>query len=84
MRKRVRVTYLRGKMFELGDVLCWLDDDREKEAVVSWWKIEKMFCLLSFTGRELTLAFSPSPLSQEQCRSVSFLDVLNVQDLLMV
>lgn len=84
MRKRVRVTYLRGKMFELGDVLCWLDDDREKEAVVSWWKIEKMFCLLSFTGRELTLAFSPSPLSQEQRRSVSFLDVLNVKDLRVV
>lgn len=39
---RVRITYLRSKLFGLGDALCWIDDDREHGTrVVSWWQYEQ-------------------------------------------
>ena len=47
---RVRITYLKSKTFGLGDVLCWVDDDKQKGTkVVSWWNLENMYVLLSFT-----------------------------------
>ncbi|KAF8587434.1 hypothetical protein K439DRAFT_1407534 [Ramaria rubella] len=40
---RVRITYLRSKTFGLGDVWCWLDDNRQKGTrIVSWWKQENI------------------------------------------
>lgn len=39
---RVRITYLRSKVFGLGDVLCWIDNDREHGTrIVSWWQYEQ-------------------------------------------
>ena len=46
--RRVRITYLKSKTFGLGDILCWLDNDRQKGTkVVSWWNIDKMCATLS-------------------------------------
>ncbi|GJJ12747.1 hypothetical protein Clacol_006992 [Clathrus columnatus] len=41
--RRVRITYLKSKTFGLGDVWCWLDDDRAKGTKVSgWWNKENL------------------------------------------
>lgn len=43
---RVRITYLRSKTFGLGDVWCWIDDDRVRGVkVVSWWELEQLYVL---------------------------------------
>ncbi|GJJ16092.1 hypothetical protein Clacol_010371 [Clathrus columnatus] len=39
--RRVRITYLKSKTFGLGDVWCWLNNDRAKGTKVSgWWNKE--------------------------------------------
>lgn len=49
--KRVRLTHLRSKTFGLGDIWCWLDDDKKGGTrIVSWWKVEKM-CVILFSSR---------------------------------
>lgn len=46
---RVRITYLRSKTFGLGDVWCWIDDDRKGGTKIeSWWKLEKLYALFLF------------------------------------
>ena len=40
---RVRITYLRSKTFGLGDVWCWLDDNRDGgKRIESWWNLDNM------------------------------------------
>lgn len=40
---RVRVTYLKSKTFGLGNVWCWLDDDRKNgKKIVGWWDKENL------------------------------------------
>lgn len=56
--KRVRLTHLRSKTFELGDIWCWLDDDKKGGTrIVSWWKVEKMCVFFSRLKVMLTLVF---------------------------
>jgi hypothetical protein len=46
---RVRITYLKSKTFGLGDIWCWLDDDREGgKKVVSWWQLENLCAVPPF------------------------------------
>jgi hypothetical protein len=40
---RVRITYLRSKTFGLGDVWCWLDEDKAQGVrVEGWWQLDGM------------------------------------------
>ena len=40
---RVRITYLRSKTFGLGDVWCWVDDDKKGGTrLPGYWTVDNM------------------------------------------
>ncbi|GJJ16093.1 hypothetical protein Clacol_010372 [Clathrus columnatus] len=61
--RRVRITYLKSKTFGLGDVWCWLDDDRAKGTKVSgWWNKENLnIARQSYYFRVIVLSENAEP-----------------------